>query len=96
MSQGVNIPRLHDIIFFSSFRSKIKVLQSLGRGTRLHESKDKLRVYDIVDDLTYITYQGERKVVHKNYVYNHYEKRQQYYNEQKFETTTKELNFEIV
>jgi superfamily II DNA or RNA helicase len=50
-SEGVNIRNLHNIIFASPSKSKIRVLQSIGRGMRLSESKDHMTLYDISDDL---------------------------------------------
>jgi len=50
-STGINIPNLHNGIFASPYKSKVKVLQSIGRGLRKHESKDVFNLYDISDDL---------------------------------------------
>ena len=50
-STGINIKNLHNIIFGAPSKSKIRVLQSIGRSLRTHESKDKSKLYDIVDDL---------------------------------------------
>jgi len=55
-STGVNIPNLHNIILASPTKSAIRLLQSLGRGLRLHDSKSSLNVYDIADDMS----QGKR------------------------------------
>lgn len=48
-SQGVNVQRIHNIITGSSNQSKIRVLQSLGRGLRLGSDKSELDLYDIAD-----------------------------------------------
>ena len=50
-STGVNIRNLHNIIFASPSKSKVRVLQSIGRGLRLSESKSTMTLYDIADDL---------------------------------------------
>jgi len=52
-STGIDIKNLHYIIFAGGGKAKIKVLQSIGRGLRLHTSKQKLTLIDIVDDLKY-------------------------------------------
>jgi superfamily II DNA or RNA helicase len=52
-STGINIKNLHYIIFAGGGKSKIKVLQSIGRGLRLHESKNTLYIVDIADQLYY-------------------------------------------
>jgi superfamily II DNA or RNA helicase len=50
---GVSIKNLHTVIFASTTKAKISVLQSIGRSLRLHESKDCATVIDIVDDMKY-------------------------------------------
>lgn len=52
-STGVNIKNLHYIVFAGGGKAKIKILQSIGRGLRKHESKDKLTIVDIADQLKY-------------------------------------------
>lgn len=52
-STGVNIRNLHSIIFASPSKSKIRNLQSIGRGLRKSDTKDSAVLYDIADDLTY-------------------------------------------
>lgn len=51
-STGVSINKLHHMILAMPHRSKIKVLQSLGRMLRLHESKEYATLYDIGDDIS--------------------------------------------
>jgi len=52
-STGVNIKNLHFIIFAGGGKAKIKTVQSIGRGLRLHYNKDRLYIIDIADQLTY-------------------------------------------
>lgn len=52
-STGISIKRLHSIIFASAGKSKIKTLQSVGRGMRLHHEKTNLILYDIGDALPF-------------------------------------------
>jgi len=78
---GYNVRRIHHIILASSYRSKIRVLQSIGRGLRLHETKDKLMVWDIIDDVRWTTRFGN---ICKNYMYKHFEDRLKYYTEHGF------------
>ena len=49
LSTGVSIKAISNIIFLDSFKSKGVVLQSIGRGLRLHKLKNKLIVFDLVD-----------------------------------------------
>lgn len=52
-STGINIKNLHYIVFAGGGKAKIKILQSIGRGLRKHESKDRLTIIDIADQLKY-------------------------------------------
>jgi superfamily II DNA or RNA helicase len=89
MSTGVNIKKIHNIIFASSYKSKIKVLQSIGRGLRTHKSKKTLILYDLIDDLTWVKRTGRLGC---NHIYKHYLDRIKYYKEQRFKCYTKEIN----
>ena len=44
---------LHYIIFAAGGKAKIKIIQSIGRGLRLHKNKQQLVIFDIGDDLRY-------------------------------------------
>lgn len=50
---GVNVKNLHNIIFASGGKSFIRTVQSIGRGLRKHDSKDKLVIFDMCDQLNY-------------------------------------------
>lgn len=89
MSTGVNIPKLHSIVLFSNSKSRIKVLQSIGRGLRKHNTKNKVIIFDIIDDLSYKTRNGKIK---KNYCMQHYDERLTFYKEQEFPVITHSLN----
>ena len=51
MSTGVNIKNLHHVVFASPSKSRIRVLQSIGRGLRKGKGKDECMLYDIADDM---------------------------------------------
>lgn len=53
VSTGVSIKKLHNLVFCHPTKSVVRVLQSLGRVMRLHDSKSSATVYDIVDDLIF-------------------------------------------
>jgi superfamily II DNA or RNA helicase len=76
-STGVNIRNLHNIIFASPSKSKIRNLQSIGRGLRKSDSKDSAVLFDIADDLTWKT--------RKNFTILHFVERMKIYNEEKFD-----------
>ena len=79
-STGVNIRNLHNIIFASPTKSRIRSLQSIGRGLRLGDNKDTAVLYDIADDLRYGPY--------TNFTLKHYEERVKIYSEERFVFTT--------
>lgn len=63
---GVSIKRLHAVIFGSAGKSKIRTLQSVGRGVRLHSSKTKLNLYDISENFKYSKdHSNDRKKYYK-------------------------------
>jgi len=88
MSVGINIKKIHNVVFFSSYKSEVKVIQSIGRGLRKHDSKDCMVLWDCVDDLRY---KEDRKTI-KNYCYKHWEKRKEFYEEQQFEYSDSSIN----
>tara|TARA_Y100001938_G_scaffold151131_1_gene246375 strand:+ start:3407 stop:4882 length:1476 start_codon:yes stop_codon:yes gene_type:complete len=49
LDQGVDIPNIDVLIFASGGNSYIRAIQRVGRGLRLHDSKDKLIVVDFSD-----------------------------------------------
>jgi len=53
LSTGIDIKNLHNIIFASSSKSKIRIMQSIGRSLRLHNKKSNAVLYDIVDCIGY-------------------------------------------
>ena len=76
-STGINIRNLHNIIFASPSKSKIRVLQSIGRGLRKAERKTTCKLFDIADDMS--TKNGNR-----NFTLNHLAERVKIYNEENF------------
>jgi superfamily II DNA or RNA helicase len=75
-STGVNIKNLSNVIFSSPSKSRIRNLQSIGRGLRRSETKTAAVLYDIADDLTW------KK--RKNYTLLHFAERLKIYGEEKF------------
>tara|TARA_R110001599_G_scaffold114406_6_gene280215 strand:+ start:7204 stop:8643 length:1440 start_codon:yes stop_codon:yes gene_type:complete len=62
---GVNVKNLHNIIFASGGKSFIRTVQSIGRGLRKHDSKDKLIIFDICDQLNYgVAHCNKRKTIY--------------------------------
>ena len=76
-STGVNIKNLHNIIFASPSKSRVRTLQSIGRGLRKSDTKSVATLYDIADDLTWKSW--------KNHTIKHFAERVKIYSEEKFE-----------
>ena len=76
-STGVNIKNLHNIIFASPSKSRIRNLQSIGRGLRLGENKNGCVLFDIADDMSHSS--------RKNYSLQHFIERVKIYNDERFE-----------
>lgn len=85
-STGTSIKRIDNIIFASPYKSKIKVLQSVGRGLRIGNGKSKCNLYDIADDFSYKS--------HKNFTLQHFEARVGYYAADKFDYSIIEYQLE--
>jgi len=94
MSTGINIKKLHHIIAASSYKSKIKVLQSIGRGLRLHKSKNKMIWWDIVDDMRYKKQKRKNQTseIGYNYMFEQFLARITYYKEQDFKYINKRVD----
>jgi superfamily II DNA or RNA helicase len=80
-STGINIKNLHNVVFASPSKSRIRNLQSIGRVLRKANNKTKAVLYDIADDCTHNS--------RKNYTLNHFIERIKIYNEEQF-------NYEII
>lgn len=70
-STGISIRNLHNLIFGSPYKSKIRVLQSIGRGLRLSKNKTSCTVVDYIDDIS--------TEEHINYALKHYIERVKLY-----------------
>ena len=79
-STGINIKNIHNIIFASPSKSVIRVLQSIGRGLRKSKTKDKVKLYDISDDLCFKKY--------KNHTMKHLDERIKIYSNENFKCKT--------
>jgi superfamily II DNA or RNA helicase len=80
-STGINIRNLHNVVFASPSKSRIRNLQSIGRVLRKGKNKTKAMLYDISDDCTH--------KARRNYTLNHLIERIKVYNEENF-------NYEII
>jgi len=82
-STGVNIKKIDNIVFASPSKSRIRNLQSIGRGLRKTEGKDAMRLFDIADDLQC-----------DNYTLEHLKERINIYNGEQFPYEIKQFDLD--
>jgi superfamily II DNA or RNA helicase len=75
-STGINIRNLHNVVFASPSKSRVRNLQSIGRGLRIGDSKTEAVLYDIADDF--------RIGKHVNFTLRHLQERVKIYDDEKF------------
>jgi superfamily II DNA or RNA helicase len=75
-STGINIRNLHNIIFASPSKSRVRNLQSIGRGLRKGDNKETATLFDIADDF--------RIGKFANYSLKHFIERCKIYDDEKF------------
>jgi len=84
-STGISIKNLHNLIFASPSKSKIRNLQSIGRILRKSNTKNKAILYDIADDISRGSF--------KNYTLNHLIERVKIYAEEGFNYQMHQISF---
>jgi superfamily II DNA or RNA helicase len=80
LSTGVSVKNIHNIFLVESYKSEVLIKQSLGRGMRLYEGKERVNIIDFVDDFSY---NGSM-----NYLMKHSLERIEIYKREKFEYKT--------
>ena len=82
---GVNIKKLHNVIFASPSKSEVRVFQSIGRALRKHKTKGVAKLFDIADDL-----RGNKKQL--NHTLRHFKDRIEMYYREGFKVKYLELD----
>ena len=75
-STGINIRNLHNVVFASPSKSRVRNLQSIGRGLRIGDNKTEAVLYDLADDF--------RIGKHVNFTLKHLQERVKIYDDEKF------------
>ena len=83
-STGINIRNLHNVIFASPSKSRVRNLQSIGRVLRKGDNKAKAVLYDIADDCS--------KGNSHNYTFRHLISRMKIYDEESFDYEITKVN----
>ena len=76
-STGINIRNLHSVVLASPSKSRVRILQSIGRGLRIGDDKFEMTLYDIADDL--------KSGSTMNFTLQHFTERLNIYNDEGFE-----------
>ena len=78
-STGIDLKNVHHIVFAESTKAEITIRQSIGRGMRKLAEKNKVYIWDLVDQLD-------------GYMVKHAAEREIIYKDQKFEIAKKEID----
>lgn len=68
---GINIPRIFNLVLIEPGKSFVRVIQSIGRGIRKADDKDKVNIWDITSTCKYAKkHLTERKKFYKDAKYD--------------------------
>ncbi len=92
-SEGVSINNLHNVFLISSYKSRVKILQAIGRNLRTNDNKKIGKIFDIVDDFSHesIDKLSNSKDKFVNYSMIHMFQRVRLYKEMKIDFSVKEV-----
>lgn len=82
---GMDVKKLHNIILAASSKSKVRIIQSIGRSLRKHSSKNKAFIWDLVDDMTITSKKGN---ITANHLYKQWAERLNFYNDAEYNHRT--------
>jgi len=83
-STGINIRAINNIVFASPSKSRVRVLQSIGRGLRQSDDKSRVKLFDVSDNITYKS--------RPNFTYRHFTQRLNIYKEEQFNYDINRIN----
>ena len=83
-STGINIRNINNVVFASPSKSRVRVLQSIGRGLRQTEDKSAVKLFDVSDNLSYKS--------RLNFTYRHFSERLNIYKEEQFKYEINRIN----
>jgi len=79
IAEGMNVKNIHNIVAASSYKSKVKTLQSIGRGVRVKDGKTTVKIFDIIDDLSIDVNENGINKKYISYGMKHYKERKKIY-----------------
>ena len=83
-STGINIRNINNVVFASPSKSRVRVLQSIGRGLRQTKDKTMVRLFDVSDNISYKSRQ--------NFTYRHFTERLNIYKEEQYKYKINRIN----
>ena len=83
-STGINIRAINNIVFASPSKSRVRVLQSIGRGLRQSDDKSRVKLFDVSDNISYKS--------KPNFTYRHFTQRLNIYKEEQFKYHINRIN----
>lgn len=89
--EGIDLKNLWAIFLVDTSKSERIVRQICGRGLRLYPGKDKVVLFDFVDDLRYSS--DHKKRYKDNYLWKHAQERKKIYQEQNFPIYEQKITF---
>jgi superfamily II DNA or RNA helicase len=90
LSTGVSIKQIDHVVLAAPVKSKIRLLQSIGRGLRVSKTKKEVTLWDIIDNFSKTT----PKTMKMNHAMKHFFERAKIYDAEKFDSKILEINLE--
>lgn len=78
-STGINIARIFNLVLVEAGKSFVRTIQSIGRGLRMSDDKDKVEIYDLCSRMKFSN--------------NHLNKRKQFYDKAQYPYTVKKIHY---
>jgi superfamily II DNA or RNA helicase len=77
-STGISINRIFNLVLVEAGKSFVRTIQSIGRGLRMSDDKDKVEIYDVCSKMKFSN--------------NHSNKRKQFYKNAEYPFDVKKIN----
>lgn len=78
-STGINISRIFNLVLVEAGKSFVRTIQSIGRGLRMADDKDRVEIYDLCSRMKFSN--------------NHLNKRKQFYNKAQYPYVIKKITY---
>ncbi|QGZ15774.1 DNA helicase [Acinetobacter phage vB_AbaM_Apostate] len=93
-STGISVKNLHHVVLAHGVKSKVIVLQTIGRVLRKHSSKKVAQIWDLIDDMSItVERDGAKQRKNVNYLLKHGIDRVERYAAEQFDYIMKDIHF---